>query len=254
MHQQPPRLRDFLPIPSPNKTLKRKIPMRIKRVSKKLPARFFLIFIFFLGSQLLLGQETARQFFTKVVEKYDTLPNFQANLTIQTRNSTLRGVLAFTQPNLLQIRFSNPSGQVINIAAGKIQVYVPGYSTTFTQDLNSDDSNALIPGRDSMTTLLSDYEVSYPASPNWTTAEGISGRVKILHFSRRTANAGFKTIVHTIGESLLIYRIKAVSIYNDTYTITFSNIDTTSSVPKRTILEYSAPPSGNSTNGFYPQS
>ncbi len=213
----------------------------------KLMSLFLLFFI----NPVLPAQETARAFFNQVIQKYDTINSLQANVYINVNSDAMQGRLLYKSPNLMQIKFSNPSRQVINIKPDKIEIYIPEYEANFIQKIDKNSPLVLSPTRDSLDVLASLYGISYISSPEWTTVENIPVPVRLLRFSRRSEDAGFKSMTYTIGNDLLIYKIDARDIYNSQYSLLFSNINTVDDILAQEILDYKLPSSSNDINDFY---
>jgi outer membrane lipoprotein-sorting protein len=210
--------------------------------------------IVFLSASFAVAQDiqTAEQFFQGVSERYGTVNDYEAKLSIRTQKTTMLGTVLYKAPGLLRIDFTQPADQVICFNGESLVVYIPEYRAVLSQSVNSSGTGgAGLATADGLRTMRRNYTIAYETSPNAVPLEeGSSEQVIKLVLNRRTMAEGYRTIVLAINpETHLIRRITGTTVSNDTFVFDFSSIKINQGIPE-TRFVYDSPASANVYNNF----
>ena len=202
---------------------------------------------------------TVSAFFKTVSEKYGTIQDYEADLSITANKNVMHARVSFKRPNLLRIDFSNPETQVIVFNGEQLTVYLPGPRAILSQSIESSGSSsgAHLATPQGLTLMNRYYSVAYETGQEATALDpdtaGTAAEEKVvkLLLSRKNASEGFRTIKLAINpNTLLIRRVEAVSASTgEVFKFDFSNYALNQNIPDTRFL-YDAPSAANTYNNF----
>ena len=205
---------------------------------------------------VLSAQEivTAAQFFNTVSEKYGSISDYKATITILQGKDTMKGTLYYKSPNELHIEFSDPAGQVINSDGKTLIVYLPRYSVAFAQDLKtskvSTNTAAGLASKEGLNLLKSSYSIGYVTGPDPVPLDDkINEPVVKLILDWRSGSQAFRSLELSIAANGLIRRIIGTTAAQTTVQFDFTNIQTNLGVPEARF-QYDSPPTANMIHNF----
>ena len=109
--------------------------------------KFFILSIFItaftfssISAQDIL---TASQFFDSISDKYSTVGDYEARISITAGESVMEGVLFYKSPNLLRINFSEPEEQVISVYDDILTLHIPDQNVIMEQKLQKHSDASL---------------------------------------------------------------------------------------------------------------
>jgi len=216
--------------------------------------RVAVSFLFVFLSLSLSAQDivTAANFFNTVSEKYGSVADYTAKVTILQGKITLEGTLYYKNPNRLRIEFSNPAGQVISSDGRILTVYLPRYNVAFTQEMKkrSDAAVAAMASKQGLNLLKSSYSISYVTGPEPVPLEGTVGEpVTKLKLTWRSGNQAFRQLEMAVNQAGYIRRITGVTAAQQTIQFDFTSIKTNIGVPD-SRFDYDSPPTANMIHNF----
>jgi outer membrane lipoprotein-sorting protein len=195
---------------------------------------------------------TAAQFFNTVSEKYGSVNDYTAHVSILQGKVSMDGTLYYKNPNKLNITFSNPGAQVINSDGKTLTVYLPRYSVSFSQELSkrSDAAIAAMASKQGLNLLKSSYSISYVNGPETEVLdESNPEKVTKLKLTWRSGSQAFRQLQLDIGANSFIRRITGLTAAQQTIQFEFTNIKTNTGVPD-SRFEYDSPATSNRINNF----
>lgn len=215
--------------------------------------RLFAVFFVFV-SVGLSAQDivTAARYFDTVSEKYGSIADYSAKVTIQQGKSSMDGILYYKNPNKLRIEFSSPAGQVINSDGKTLTVYLPRYSVAFAQELKkrSDAAVAAMASKQGLNLIKSSYSIGYVNGPDPEPLEGTSGeKVVKLKLTWRSGSQAFRQLEIDVSSNLTIRRIVGVTTAQQTIQFDFTSIRTNIGLPENRF-DYDSPPTANMIHNF----
>ncbi len=216
--------------------------------------RLFAVFFVFLSAGLSAQDiVTAARFFDTVSEKYGSVADYSAKVSIQQGKASMDGVLYYKNPNKLRIDFSNPAGQVINSDGKTLTVFLPRYSVAFAQELKkrSDAAVAAMASKQGLNLLKSSYSISYVTGPDPEPLEGTTGEPVVkLKLTWRSGSQAFRQLeIDVTPATLLIRRIVGVTTAQQTIQFDFTAIRTNIGLPENRF-DYDSPPTANMIHNF----
>ena len=235
--------------------------------------RLWLALLLFLAALTLSGQNflTPARYFEQVSQKFSTIEDYQANITINLNEGELVmvGSVMYKSPNKLRIDFTEPREQVLAMDGQKLIVYIPTYSYALEQTLvrRSDASVALMASSQELSYLKDNYSVAYLIGPDAVPlsyepgSEGKSEEdegpkvdseseemVMKLKFQSRSSAEGFRRLEIAFAESGFIRRVTGRSIGKQ-LTLDFTDVRINENIPDAKF-EYKAPANANVFNDF----
>jgi outer membrane lipoprotein-sorting protein len=210
----------------------------------------FCFFILGLPAQEIL---TADRFLASVAERYATITDYQAKVTIVSAKTSMKGVLIHKSPSLLRIDFSQPEEQVIVFNGDSLTVYLPEYRAVLSQNVESSGktSGAALASSRGLSILRRNYGVGYEVGPAPVPlSEGSSELVVKLVLTRRSLSEGFREIRLAVSPStMLIRKIDGRTIADEQVILEFSDIVLDQGIPEARFA-YDSPASANLYNNF----
>ena len=195
---------------------------------------------------------TAARYFDTVSEKYGSVADYSAKVSIQQGKSSMDGVLLYKNPNKLRIDFSNPAGQVINSDGKTLTVFLPRYIVAFTQELKkrSDAAIAAMASKQGLNLLKSSYSIGYVVGPEPLPLDGNAGEnVVKLKLTWRSGSQAFRMLEISVSANGFIRRIVGVTAAQQTIQFDFTAIKTNIGIPDNRF-DYDSPPTANLIHNF----
>lgn len=198
---------------------------------------------------------TAPAFFDQVARRYGEIQNYTADITITTEDTLSRGTVSFLVPNRLRIDFEQPEGQILVSDGQQLQVYIPRFNVVLSQELRARDSGgepdgAMMANPQGLALLRRNYSIAYLEGPAPVPLEeGSREMVTKLRLNWRTNTEGYRQLVLSITDDLLIRRITGVTANFREVQFDFVNMDINPGIPE-SRFEYRGPSSANTFYGF----
>jgi outer membrane lipoprotein-sorting protein len=214
----------------------------------------FLLSILFFSSISVFGQDllTATAFFDRVAARYGQIDNYTGTLVITSDGSTSQGAVSFLAPNRLRIDFSQPDGQILVSDGRDLQVYIPRFNVVLSQQLRSrgGSDGAMLANQQGLALLRRNYSIAYLDGPGRVPLEeGSSEMVTKLRLNWRNNTEGYRQLILSITDDLLIRRITGVTANFREVQFDFTNLELNPGIPA-TRFEYRGPSSANTFYGF----
>jgi outer membrane lipoprotein-sorting protein len=212
-----------------------------------------LFFLLVLISGFVFGQEivTAGRYLEMVSDRYSTVRDYEANITIRSGNSDMTGFVSHLSPSFLRIDFSRPAEQVIVYNGELLTIYLPEYRAILNQVISRNRrSGAGLASSQGLSMLRRNYTPSYVTSPNPEPLDsGSTERVIKLRLARLSGGEAFREIILSINpDTLLIRRIEGRMAEGEVR-FDFTNIRTNQGIPEQRFI-YDSPGSANMYNDF----
>lgn len=200
------------------------------------------------------GQEilTAVDFFSLVADRYAAIEDYTANVRIVNRGVTSSGTLFFGRPNRVRIDFTQPEEQVIVSDGEVLQAYIPRFNVVLMQQLRRSGGNAVgaLATPEGLQLLRRSYGIAYLQSPEPVPLDDEDPEpVTKLELTWNSTREGYRRLVLSIDESLLIRRIEGVSVTFQEVQFDFADVRLNQGLPDARF-EYEAPSSANIFNDF----
>lgn len=239
------------------------------------------LFLFFSLAGLLQAQDlqeivTASDFFNSVSERYREIEDYQANLTITQEDSVMSGTLYHKRPDYLLIEFDDPEEQVIAINGEKLIIYIPYLNVSMEQQLKpeeqQDPTAASLATGQGLELMRNKYSIAYldsqfpvpleqeydefgePILTDETDETDDAGEsedemVYKLKLEWKTIDEGFRQLILSINEDLMIRRISGVTVGFQEIQLDFEDIIINQNLPEGKF-RFESPPSANVINNF----
>lgn len=198
--------------------------------------------------------QTATAFFDQVSERYGLVEDYVADIVITTEESELRGSIAYRIPNQMRLDFEEPAGQVMVSDGETLQVYIPNYNVVLQQSLRrrSDADLATLASEQGLNLLAENYSIAFLDSPEMVPLDDDdedSEMVTKLRLNWRTTDQGFRQLVISITDDLLIRRIVGVTSTYEEVRFDFFDLRINQGIPDNRF-DYEAPSSANNFTNF----
>lgn len=214
-----------------------------------------LLFLFTAQFTLTLqGQDilTAEQFFNMVSDNYGTVRDYEAVITITHGETVMEGVCYYLSPNLLRINFVEPTDQRIVVDGETMSLYLPTQNVVLTQKLrsHSDAALATMASSQGLSLLRKGYSIAFLDGPGLVPLEeGSDVLVRNLNLNWRTTDEGFRQIVMSVDENLIIRRMKGITSDYESFQFDFNAVKTNQDIPEARFV-YDKPPSAYEIENF----
>jgi outer membrane lipoprotein-sorting protein len=227
------------------------------RVFKRRFSLFFALYWGLAAGGLVCAQEiiTAERYLETVGEQYGLIRDYEANITILSGATEMKGNVSHLSPSFLRIDFTSPAEQVIVFNGELLTVYLPEYrvvlNQNITQSRRSAASGAGLASAQGLNLLRRNYVPSFVTGPAPTPLDtGSSERVVKLRLTRRSVSEGFREIILSVNpDTKLIRRIEGRTIAEGLVRFDFSNIRTNQGIPEQRFI-YDSPATANLRNNF----
>ena len=206
------------------------------------------------ASLALYAQEiqTAAAFFGQVSIRYGEIEDYSAELTITTDEVVMNGRLEYRIPNLVRIDFEEPTGQVLVSDGATLQVYIPHYNVVLQQPLRrrTDEALATLANEQGLNLLRQNYSIAFLDSPSPVPLEtGSEEVVTKLRLNWRNSTEGYRQLIISISDDLLIRRIIGVTANYQEIQFDFEDFRINEGIPESRFT-YEAPSSANNFSNF----
>jgi len=216
-------------------------------------SRFLAAFFFFLPFAVSAQDiVTAARFFDTVSEKYGSIADYTAKVSIVQGKSTMDGTVLYKNPNKLRIEFSSPAGQVINSDGKTLTVFLPRYSVAFSQELKkrSDAAIAAMASKQGLNLLKASYSIGYVVGPDPVPLDGTTGdNVVKLKLTWRSGTQAYRQLEISVAANGYIRRIIGITGGQQSIQFDFSSIRTNIGIPDNRF-DYDSPPTANMIHNF----
>ena len=195
--------------------------------------------------------QTATRFFDAVAERYATIEDYVATIVMRNGSERMEGTLFYRRPNLVRIDFTSPENQVLVSDGETLMIHVPRHNVTLQQSLRQRDQNVGgLATSQGLRLMRSNYSIAYLHGPAPVPLdEGSSLMVTKLRLDWRNTNEGFRQLVLSVDDNLVIRRIEGITPNFDEVRFDFRDIRLNQSIPS-TRFEYTPPPGANRLNNF----
>ncbi|TVR94083.1 MAG: outer membrane lipoprotein carrier protein LolA [Spirochaetaceae bacterium] len=211
--------------------------------------------VIFLGAgHNLVAQEilTAPRFFEQVAANYAGIVDYIANIRVSTEAETMEGELFYRAPNLIRINFTRPTDQVLVSNGEVFMLHVPRYNVTLQQELRARGTETLanLASAQGLGLLRRNYSIAYLDSPApQPLSEESELMVTKLRLNWRTTSEGFRQLILSIDEDMVIRRIEGVTVNYDRIAFHFDNVRLNQNIPV-TRFDYDPPSGANRFHNF----
>ena len=196
--------------------------------------------------------QTAVAFFDEVSERYGTIEDYTASLSIVREDRTMSGRIEYRIPNQIRIDFEEPPEQVLVSDGERLQVYIPQYNVVLQQALRrrSDEALATMASEQGLELLKQNYSIAFLDTPESVPLdEGSDEMVTKLRLNWRNSNEGYRQLILSIDEDLLIRRIIGVTANYEEIQFDFEDVQLNRGIPE-SRFEYESPSSANLFDSF----
>ncbi|MDR1239940.1 MAG: outer membrane lipoprotein carrier protein LolA [Treponema sp.] len=217
---------------------------------------------FFTGLALLCGfslsaQEiiTAKGYLDSVAERYGIIRDYEANITIRSGNSEMRGRASYLTPSFLRIDFTSPANQVIVFNGELLTIYLPEYRAVLNQEISPSrrpaSAGASMASAQGLMLLRRNYVPAFVTGPDPVPLDNsASDRVVKIRLTRQNISEGFREIILNIDPNTkLIRRIEGRTIAEGLVQFDFAGIKINQGIPEQRFI-YDSPASANLYNNF----
>lgn len=179
------------------------------------------------------GVVTAASFFSQVSDKYATIDNYVANVTIKNGKTVQNGILRYRKPNFVRLDFFSPHGQFIIFANDMLTIYLPNMNVVLSQKAEGGNSGASLGTAAGLSLMKRSYIISFEKdSRPHPLYEGSREMAIILSMDRRTGSEPFRRLRVMINpETYLIRRIEGTPVMGDDIAFDFSDYRINPGVP-----------------------
>jgi outer membrane lipoprotein-sorting protein len=217
----------------------------------------FLCFLWALGFYAPGAQEiiTAERYLETVAERYGTVRDYEARISIRSGTSDMTGTVIHLAPAFLRIDFARPQDQVILYNGDQLTVYLPEYRAVLNQTITAtrrpQSSGASLASAQGLSLLRRNYIAAVVTGPRPEAREANSReRVVRLRLTRRSVAEGFREIILSVDPSTrLIRRIEGRTIAEGLVRFDFTGIQINQGIPEQRFI-YDSPASANMINNF----
>ena len=176
----------------------------------------------------ILAIITASDYFDLVSERYSEIEDYEANIVITQPDTIMYGTLFHKRPDMLLIEFEDPEDLIISVDGVHLQIYIPYLNVTLDQPLQSHDSLNLAAGtsQQGLQLMKNRYSIAYLDSEDYVPLEeGSREFVRKLKLEWKNIDEGFRELILSVGDDLLIRRIEAITAGLDELAIDFSEVE-----------------------------
>ena len=196
--------------------------------------------------------QTAAAFFGQVSIRYGEIEDYRAALAITTEEAVMNGRLEYRIPNQVRIDFEEPAGQVLVSDGANLQVYIPQYNVVLQQPLRrrTDEALATLANEQGLNLLRQNYSMAFLDTPSPVPLEsGSEELVTKLRLNWRNSTEGYRQLIISIDDDLLIRRIIGVTANYQEVQFDFQDFRINEGIPTSRFT-YDAPSSANQFNNF----
>ena len=176
---------------------------------------------------------TAATFFSRVSERYASINDYVANITIRSGKSVQNGILRYRKPNFVRVDFYSPKGQYILFANDMLNIYLPNLDIVLSQKADPSSSGANLATGAGLSLMKRSYVIAFETdSKPHPIAEGSREMAVILSMERRNGSEPFRRLRVMISpDTNLIRRIEGYPVIGEKVTFDFSSYSLNPGVP-----------------------
>ena len=194
---------------------------------------------------------TAVDFFDRVSDRYSEIEDYQALLTIVQPDAIMSGTLYHKRPDMLLIEFDDPEDLIISADGVHLQIYIPYLNVVMDQPLRQHEVPSIgLATNQGLELMKTQYSVAYLDSQDPVGLEEESDEmVKKLKLEWKDINEGFRELILSVDEELMIRRIDGITSSLEELTLDFTDVVVNQGLPSRMFV-YDSPPSANIIRNF----
>jgi outer membrane lipoprotein-sorting protein len=196
--------------------------------------------------------QTAVSFFDELSARYGEVEDYQANLRITREESESTGTIEYRIPNQVRVDFEEPAGQVLVSDGELLQVYIPEHNVVLEQSLRrrSEGAIATLANEQGLNLLRQNYSIAYLDTPEAVPLdEGSDEMVIKLRLNWRNSNEGYRQLIISVDDNMLIRRIIGVTARYEEIQFDFEDVVVNRGIPE-SRFDYEAPSSANTFDSF----
>lgn len=196
--------------------------------------------------------QTAVSFFDELSARYGEVEDYQANLRITREESESTGTIEYRIPNQVRVDFEEPAGQVLVSDGELLQVYIPEHNVVLEQSLRrrSEGAIATLANEQGLNLLRQNYSIAYLDNPEAVPLdEGSDEMVIKLRLNWRNSNEGYRQLIISVDDNMLIRRIIGVTASYEEIQFDFEDVAINRGIPE-SRFDYEAPSSANTFDSF----
>jgi outer membrane lipoprotein-sorting protein len=203
---------------------------------------------------LLTAQDiqTAVSFFDELSARYGEVEDYHAELRITREESESTGTIEYRIPNQVRVDFEEPAGQVLVSDGELLQVYIPEHNVVLEQSLRrrSEGAIATLANEQGLNLLRQNYSIAYLDTPEAVPLdEGSDEMVIKLRLNWRNSNEGYRQLIISVDDDMLIRRIIGVTASYEEIQFDFEDVVVNRGIPD-SRFDYEAPSSANTFDSF----
>lgn len=175
---------------------------------------------------------SANEFFDNLISRYGDIRSYEATITIKQDTTVSSGRISYKAPDLLNIRFDNPAGQVFNFDGKKLDVILPSQKVYLEQDYKAlpDDQLAGVATGRALALLKNEYSIGYLTGPGMVPLDkDTPDQVTKLKLVAR-ASTSFSDMIVSVKDQL-IRRVEATLANGSPMVVDFTGVKPNAAVP-----------------------
>ncbi|MFO7848589.1 MAG: outer-membrane lipoprotein carrier protein LolA [Spirochaetia bacterium] len=223
----------------------------MRTIQNILISTFFLVLVA-VGTAPAQDIMTSSEYFEAVSDNYSTIEDYEAEITITKGDEELTGTLYYKSPNLLRIDFEDPEDQVMVVNNDELLLHLPQHHVVMQQKLESHSEEALatMANSEGLQLLKNSYSIAFLDSPQFVPLDEDSDEsVRKLKMEWRTPGEGFRQIIMSVNEDMLIRRMEGLTADYEEFHFDFEDITINQGIPSARF-EYESPPSAYNIENF----
>lgn len=176
---------------------------------------------------------TAATFFSRVSDRYASINDYVANITIRSGKSVQSGILRYRKPNFVRVDFYSPKGQYILFANDMLNIYLPQLDIVLSQKADPSNAGANLATGAGLSLMKRSYIIAFETdSKPHPIAEGSREVAVILSMERRNGSEPFRKLRVMISpDTNLIRRIEGFPVIGEKVIFDFSSYRLNPGVP-----------------------
>ncbi len=176
---------------------------------------------------------TAATFFARVSERYASINDYVANITIRSGKTVQSGVFRYRKPNFVRIDFYSPKDQYILFANDMLNIYLPNLDIILSQKADPSSTPGGLATGGGLALMKRSYVIAFETdSRPHPISDGSKEMAIILSMERRNGSEPFRKLRVMISpETNLIRRIEGFPVIGDDVIFDFSSYRINPGVP-----------------------
>jgi len=188
------------------------------------------------GAAGAFGQATrivsANEFFAALIAHYAGIKTYEATIGIKQDTAVSTGRLSYKAPNLLNVRFDSPAGEVLNFDGKRLDVTVPSQKVVLEQDYKTvpDDQLAGIATAGALAVLRTQYSVAYLTGPDPVPLDKDTPDLVIKLKLVARASTSFSDMIMSVKDQM-VRRVEATLANGASMVVDFTSVKPNAAVP-----------------------